>query len=335
MSRRRRGHRGCAARGVGGRDPCWRPASWRLGTGPFLDGAAHGRRRGAGRWRAADRGADHGVLRLALAPGGARASASRCRCAAAVAAYYRSQFLNTDAARRRARRRAPRRPARPRAPATSGAGCGRSAWERVAGQVVQVVLAVVVLLAAAVAGALGDAAVAGASLAVLVAAVRAGPALLARSGPSRPARAGAPRRRPARRRCSPGAPGPASCSPRSLARRRSRRDVPASPPGPPASTRRRRELVPLALLVLLAMAVPANVAGWGPREGVAAWAFGAAGLGAAQGVATAVVYGVHGARRQPARRGRAACVGWPRRHRAGRSPQPVPARSARGRCRRG
>ena len=28
------------------------------------------------------------------------------------------------------------------------------------------------------------------------------------------------------------------------------------------------------------MAVPANVAGWGPREGVAAWAFAAAGLGA-------------------------------------------------------
>ena len=51
-------------------------------------------------------------------------------------------------------------------------------------------------------------------------------------------------------------------------------------------------LLPLALLVLLAMAVPANVAGWGPREGVAAWAFGAAGLGAAAGVATAVVYGV-------------------------------------------
>lgn len=52
------------------------------------------------------------------------------------------------------------------------------------------------------------------------------------------------------------------------------------------------ELVPLALLVLVAMGIPANVAGWGPREGVAAWAFAAAGLGASQGVATAVVYGV-------------------------------------------
>jgi hypothetical protein len=35
-----------------------------------------------------------------------------------------------------------------------------------------------------------------------------------------------------------------------------------------------------------------SVAGWGPREGVTAWAFAAAGLGAAHGVATAVVYGV-------------------------------------------
>jgi hypothetical protein len=51
-------------------------------------------------------------------------------------------------------------------------------------------------------------------------------------------------------------------------------------------------LLPVALLVLLAMAVPANVAGWGPREGVAAWAFGVAGLGVAQGISTAVVYGV-------------------------------------------
>jgi len=51
------------------------------------------------------------------------------------------------------------------------------------------------------------------------------------------------------------------------------------------------QLVPLTLLALLAMGVPANVGGFGPREGVAAWAFGAAGLTAAQGVTTAVVYG--------------------------------------------
>nr|WP_187363740.1 lysylphosphatidylglycerol synthase transmembrane domain-containing protein [Streptomyces piniterrae] len=52
------------------------------------------------------------------------------------------------------------------------------------------------------------------------------------------------------------------------------------------------QLVPLMVLALLAMALPLNVGGWGPREGVAAWSFGAAGLGAAQGLTTAVVYGV-------------------------------------------
>ncbi|TWG99823.1 uncharacterized protein (TIRG00374 family) [Nocardioides sp. J9] len=51
-------------------------------------------------------------------------------------------------------------------------------------------------------------------------------------------------------------------------------------------------LLALALLVLLASALPVSIAGWGPREGAAAWAFGAAGLGAATGVEVAVVYGV-------------------------------------------
>ncbi len=51
-------------------------------------------------------------------------------------------------------------------------------------------------------------------------------------------------------------------------------------------------LVPLALLVLVVAAVPANLAGWGPREGAAGWAFAAAGLGADQGIATSVAFGV-------------------------------------------
>ena len=51
------------------------------------------------------------------------------------------------------------------------------------------------------------------------------------------------------------------------------------------------QLLPLALLIMLVMVLP-SVGGWGPREGATAWAFGAAGLGAQQGVATAVVYGV-------------------------------------------
>ncbi|WUH44498.1 flippase-like domain-containing protein [Streptomyces sp. NBC_00443] len=51
-------------------------------------------------------------------------------------------------------------------------------------------------------------------------------------------------------------------------------------------------LLPLAVLALLAMGVPLNVGGFGPREGATAWAFGAAGLGADTGLAVAVVYGV-------------------------------------------
>jgi glycosyltransferase 2 family protein len=51
------------------------------------------------------------------------------------------------------------------------------------------------------------------------------------------------------------------------------------------------ELLPLALVVLVVSAVPLNLAGWGPREGAAAWVFAAAGLGAATGLATAVAFG--------------------------------------------
>ena len=53
-------------------------------------------------------------------------------------------------------------------------------------------------------------------------------------------------------------------------------------------------VVVLSLLALLAMSVPLNVAGWGPREGVVAWTCATVGLGAAGGVSTAVVYGVLG-----------------------------------------
>jgi glycosyltransferase 2 family protein len=50
-------------------------------------------------------------------------------------------------------------------------------------------------------------------------------------------------------------------------------------------------LLPLALVALLGMVLP-NVGGWGPREGVTAWVFAAAGLGAGRGAAAAVAYGV-------------------------------------------
>lgn len=51
------------------------------------------------------------------------------------------------------------------------------------------------------------------------------------------------------------------------------------------------QLVPLAFISIMAMALP-NIGGWGPREGVTAWAFSAAGLGAGLGAATAVAYGI-------------------------------------------
>ena len=52
------------------------------------------------------------------------------------------------------------------------------------------------------------------------------------------------------------------------------------------------QLLPLALVVLMAAAIPLNVAGWGPREGAAAWVFAASGWGAAAGASVATAFGV-------------------------------------------
>jgi glycosyltransferase 2 family protein len=54
------------------------------------------------------------------------------------------------------------------------------------------------------------------------------------------------------------------------------------------------QLLPIVIVALLAMGLPLNVGGWGPREGVTALMFGAAGLGAAQGLTAAVAYGLLG-----------------------------------------
>jgi uncharacterized membrane protein YbhN (UPF0104 family) len=51
-------------------------------------------------------------------------------------------------------------------------------------------------------------------------------------------------------------------------------------------------LVPTGLVVLVVSSVPISVAGWGPREGITAWAFAMAGLGSATGLTVSVVYGV-------------------------------------------
>jgi uncharacterized membrane protein YbhN (UPF0104 family) len=52
------------------------------------------------------------------------------------------------------------------------------------------------------------------------------------------------------------------------------------------------ELVALLMVVQTAMVIPLSIGGWGLREGAAAWAFAAAGLGAANGVTVATLYAV-------------------------------------------
>jgi glycosyltransferase 2 family protein len=258
---------------------------WRLGTGPFLDGL---------------RLVDARTLALAVGIGVpttvcgawrwsliARGLGVRLPLGTAVAHCYRSVFLNATLPGgvlgdvHRAVRHG-------RDAGDVARGVRAVVWERTAGQVVQVVIALVVLSAfpSPVRSYLpaATAAVVGAGLAG---------ALLARAAPRGPSR-WARVLRAARADIRDGL----------LARRTwlgvvlasalvvaghlatflvaARTASPAAPLLP---------LVPLTLLALLAMAVPVNVAGFGPREGVAAWAFGAAGLTATQGVSTAVVYG--------------------------------------------
>jgi uncharacterized membrane protein YbhN (UPF0104 family) len=52
------------------------------------------------------------------------------------------------------------------------------------------------------------------------------------------------------------------------------------------------ELIALLMVIQIAAAIPLNIGGWGPREGAAAWAFAAAGLGAATGVTVSTLYAV-------------------------------------------
>ena len=209
----------------------------------------------------------------------------------AFAAYYRSQFLNTTL------------PGGVLGDVHRGVSHGRDAgdvglglravgWERAAGQVVLIGLAGVLLLVlpSPVRSSMPTI-IAGVAVAGSIArswCSRAFPATRTRSV----ARARCtPRPRTSAAVCSPGATGPGSSSPPPsvVAGHTATFLFAARTAGTTASTLR---LLPLALLVLLAMAIPTNVGGWGPREGVAAWAFAAAGFAAAQGLATAVVYGV-------------------------------------------
>jgi uncharacterized membrane protein YbhN (UPF0104 family) len=262
---------------------------WRLGTGPFLDGL-----------RAVDGGALAAASGLAVLT--TVCCAWRWRIVArglgvdlplgtAVAAYYRSLFLNVtlpggvvgDVHRGISHGRDTR---------DVGRGLRAVACERSAGQVVQVGLTIAVLLVlpSPVRATMPLAALAflaGAAGIALAAHVR--PAV-GRVGGSRFSRLRSAAARDLRdgllaRRAWPAI---VLASALVVAGHAVTFLIAARTAGVTAPPSR---LLPLALLVLLAAALP-NVGGWGPREGVTAWSFAAAGLGASHGVATAVVYGV-------------------------------------------
>jgi glycosyltransferase 2 family protein len=259
---------------------------WRLGAGPFLDGLRR-------------------VDGEALAAASALAVLTTVCCAwrwrivarglgvdlplrTAVAAYYRSLFLNVtlpggvvgDVHRGWSHGRDT---------SDVGRGLRAVAWERSAGQIVQVVLTVAVLL---VLPSPMQAAVPFVALALIAAA--AGVALVAHIWPTAGVSRWARLRRAAARDLRDGLlarrawPAVVLASALVVAGHVATFLIAARSAGATASP---SELLPLALVVMLGAALP-NIGGWGPREGVTAWAFAAAGLGASLGVATAVVYGV-------------------------------------------
>jgi uncharacterized membrane protein YbhN (UPF0104 family) len=261
--------------------------AWRLGTGPFLDGINE-----IDGWSLAA-AAGIGVLttvccawRWTLV---ARALGVRVPLGGAVAAYYRSQFLNTtlpggvlgdlDRGMRHGH-----------ASGDVGRGLRAVGWERSAGLFVQVVVAAGLLL-------LLPSPVQPLLPVVVVVLVAAGLAVallsrvLPQQGPGRLVRAMRAVTAELRvalltRRAWPGI---LLASAVVVAGHTATFLIAMRTAGITAPT---AEILPLGVLALLAMGLPMNIGGWGPREGVAAWAFGAAGLGAAQGVAAAVVYGV-------------------------------------------
>ncbi len=260
---------------------------WRLGTGPFLDGV-----RTVSWWSLA---AAAGIALVTTACCAwrwrlvARGLGVEVPMASGVAAYYRSQFLNTTL---------PggvlgdvhRGVQHGRDVGDVGRGLRAVGWERSSGQLVQIVLTVILLLLlpspVRSSVPLVAAIVLAAALGLVVLAW-----LLPHSGPSRWARAMRTAAADIRhgllaRRAWPGIVIASSVV---VAGHAATFLIAARTAGSTASL---AQLLPLALLVLVAMGLPTNIGGWGPREGVAAWAFAAAGLGATQGVATAVVYGV-------------------------------------------
>lgn len=177
-----------------------------------------------------------------------------------------------------------------------GRGVRAVVWERTAGQVVQLGIALVILAVfpspvrgyLPAMGAIVVAAGLGAVFLVRLRSGRAGAAVDTAGGTSRLARAWRTARADIRDGLAPNWVGIVLASAGCVLGHLAVFLVAARTAGATAPLTR---LVPLTLLALVAMGLPANVGGFGPREGVAAWAFAAAGLTAAQGVATAVVYG--------------------------------------------
>lgn len=263
---------------------------WRLGTGVFLDGL----RRIDGTTLLAAIGI--GLLTTAFSAWRwclvARELRIRLPLGAAVADYYRALFLNAALPGgvlgdvHRAVRHG-------RSTGDLGRGVRAVVLERTAGQAVLVAVGAVVLLtqpspvlAQSRESALLIAAVSVCGV-VTVGAVRKGraPATAPRYGAVRAALTEARGALLARRSW----PGVTLSSALVLAGHLAMFVLAARAAGSDASVTR---LLPLALLALLAMGLPLNIGGWGPREGVTAWAFGAAGLGAGMGLTVAVIYGV-------------------------------------------
>ena len=258
---------------------------WRLGTGPFIDGV-----------RTVDAKALAAAAGLALLSTVSRAWRWRTvarglgvelSLPAAVAAYYRSQFLNLtlpggivgDVHRGISHGRD-----------VHDVGRGlRAVWgERSAGQVVQVAVTAVILLAlpSPVQSSMPVVVAGVAVLLCLVAlAARARPGGHSAWGRFRAAAAQDLREALLARRAWLGI---ALASAVVVAGHTATFIVAAHTAGTTAPL---SKMIPIALLVMMAMVLP-SAAGWGPREGITAWAFGAAGLGAHHGVAASVVYGV-------------------------------------------
>jgi GTP cyclohydrolase II len=207
----------------------------------------------------------------------------------ATGAYYRSLFLNSvlpggilgDVHRAVAHgRRA----------GDVGQGVRAVAWERLCGQVIQAAVTAVVLLTLSspvrpalpyiLAGIVG---VAGCAVLVVGGAARRG-----RSRPARAARAIAADLR--RGLLVPGVwPQLTLASLLVVAGHTATFVIAARVAGCTAPL---GELIALLMVVQIAAGIPLSVGGWGPREGIAAWAFAAAGLGAANGVTVATLYAV-------------------------------------------